>query len=80
MFADELLASPPLSKSGYATTAKVYIKCKKDTGILATYQQWMIKNNPVNEVKVIEEADHMAMMSKPEELSEIISEIAKTYA
>ncbi|KAG6481069.1 hypothetical protein ZIOFF_057665 [Zingiber officinale] len=80
MFADELLASPPLSKSGYASTAKVYIKCEKDIGLLATYQQWMIENNPVNEVKVIEEADHMPMLSTPEELSRIISEIVKTYA
>lgn len=58
----------------------MYIKCEKDTGILATYQQLIIENNPVNEVNVIEEADHMPMILKPEELSEIISEITKTYA
>ncbi|KAG6482607.1 methylesterase 1-like [Zingiber officinale] len=80
LFAKELESSSPLSASGYGSVAKVFVVCEKDEVLQASFQRWMIENNPVNEVRVIEEADHMAMMSTPEKLSQFISEIADKYA
>ncbi|XP_073103991.1 polyneuridine-aldehyde esterase isoform X3 [Elaeis guineensis] len=51
----------------------------EDLAITEKFQRWMIENNPVKEVKVIEEADHMAMLSRPKELCECLLEIVTTY-
>ncbi|KAG6486464.1 methylesterase 1-like [Zingiber officinale] len=80
LFAKELDSLSPLSASGYGSVAKVFVVCEKDEGLQASFQRWMIENYPLNEVRVIEEADHMAMMSTPEKLSQFISEIGDEYA
>ncbi|KAK1299913.1 putative methylesterase 19 [Acorus calamus] len=40
------------------------------------YQIWMLENYAVEAVKEIKGADHMAMLSKPKELFELLMEIA----
>lgn len=80
LFMKDLDSSPPLSASRYGSVAKVFVVCEKDEGLTATSQRWMIENYPVDEVRVIEEADHMAMLSTPEKLGQFISEIADKYA
>lgn len=78
LFVKDLDSSPP--ESGYGSVKKVFIVCEKDEGLTATFQRWIIENYPVDEVRVIEEADHMAMLSTPEKLGRFISEIADKYA
>ncbi|KAG6482610.1 hypothetical protein ZIOFF_059243 [Zingiber officinale] len=80
LFAKELESSSSLSASGYGSVAKVYVVCEKDEALQANFQRWMIENYPVNEVRVIEEADHMPMLSTPAKLSQYISEIADKNA
>ncbi|XP_038983632.1 salicylic acid-binding protein 2-like [Phoenix dactylifera] len=80
LFHEDLSSAPPFSKGRYGSVDVVYIICCQDLGITKDFQHWMIKNNPVKEVKVIEEADHMAMLSRPKELCKYLSEVIDTYA
>lgn len=49
-------------------------------GIIKEFQCWMIENYPVKEVMEIKGADHMAMFSKPQELTHRLLEIAHKHA
>lgn len=68
-----------VTKDNYGTVAKVYIVCQQDQVIKHDFQLSMIERNPTNEVKVIADADHMPMFSKPKELFAYLQEIAETY-
>ncbi|KAG0471650.1 hypothetical protein HPP92_016196 [Vanilla planifolia] len=70
---------PAFSLEGYGSVRKVYIVSQEDASISADFQRWMIQNNPVEEVMEIEGADHMAMLSKPEELCGCLENIVKNY-
>ncbi|CAN7016269.1 unnamed protein product [Brassica rapa subsp. trilocularis] len=59
-----------LTEEGYGSVTRVYIVCGQDKGISEEYQRWMIENFPVKEVMEIEDADHMPMLSKLQELSQ----------
>ncbi|KAI4325850.1 hypothetical protein MLD38_031214 [Melastoma candidum] len=66
-----------LSTERYGRVRKVFVVCEEDMVIKEDFQRWMIEKNPPEEVKVIEGADHMAMMSKPSELSSLLLDIAR---
>lgn len=68
-----------VTKDNYGTVAKVYIVCQQDKVIKHDFQLSMIERNPTNDVKVIPDADHMVMFSKPRELFAYLQEIAGTY-
>uniref|UniRef100_M4DMR2 AB hydrolase-1 domain-containing protein n=1 Tax=Brassica campestris TaxID=3711 RepID=M4DMR2_BRACM len=69
-----------LTEEGYGSVTRVYIVCGQDKGISEEYQRWMIENFPVKEVMEIEDADHMPMFSKPQELCDRLLKIADKYA
>ncbi|KAJ4965861.1 hypothetical protein NE237_017710 [Protea cynaroides] len=71
MFHDDLSNAKAFSEVGYGSVNRVYILCNKDLTIREDFQRWMIENNPVKEVMEIEDADHMPMMSKPNETSDL---------
>ncbi|CAK8539782.1 unnamed protein product [Lathyrus sativus] len=68
-----------VSKENFGAVAKVCIVCQQDKLSKYDFQMSMIEQNPVNDVKVIADADHMAMFSKPQELFAYFQEIAETY-
>ncbi|CAI8588804.1 unnamed protein product [Vicia faba] len=80
-FSDQELLQEKTSvtKDNYGIVAKVYIVCQQDKVIKHDFQLSMIERNPTNDVKVISDADHMAMFSKPQELFGYLQEIAETY-
>ncbi|KAL0917087.1 hypothetical protein M5K25_012131 [Dendrobium thyrsiflorum] len=78
LFQEDLKKAPILSKEGYGSVDKVYIICKQDAAITEDYQRWMISNNPVKEVMEIE-ADHMVMLSRPQELCKHLKSIFNKY-
>jgi len=80
-FADqELLGEKTrVTQNNYGTVAKVYIVCKQDKVLKHDFQLSMIERNPANDVKVIVDADHMAMFSKPRELFAYLQEISGAY-
>ncbi|KAK7252851.1 hypothetical protein RIF29_37093 [Crotalaria pallida] len=63
----------------YGTVAKVYVVCEQDKALKPDFQLSMVERNPTKDVKVIAEADHMPMFSKPQELFAHLQDIAKTY-
>ncbi|KAM0862627.1 hypothetical protein ACQ4PT_045142 [Festuca glaucescens] len=79
-FLEDLELQQPYSEDRYGSVRKVYIVCKEDLAIVEAYQRWMIENNPVQEVKELNGADHMAMLSRPDELAQCLADIAEKYA
>jgi len=68
-----------VTKDNHGTVAKVFIVCQQDQILKHDFQLSMIERNPANDVKVIIDADHMPMFSKPKELCAYLQEIAETY-
>ncbi|KAF0918960.1 hypothetical protein E2562_027511 [Oryza meyeriana var. granulata] len=79
MFVEDLQVQQPYSKERYGSARKVYIVCKQDLAIPEGFQRWMIENNPVDEVKEID-ADHVVMLSRPDELARCLADVAESYA
>ncbi|KAL5705056.1 (R)-mandelonitrile lyase [Ranunculus cassubicifolius] len=75
----EDLSVKRFSEEGYGTVKKAYIVCKDDQVVVEDFQQWMIKNIFVNEVKTIEGADHFPMFSKTQEVCHVLTELASKY-
>ncbi|KAK2372743.1 salicylic acid-binding protein [Trifolium repens] len=76
---EQLQEETRVTKDNYGTVAKVYIVCQQDNILKNDFQLSMIERSPTNDVKVIVDADHMPMFSKPKELFSYLQEIAKTY-
>ncbi|XP_050211999.1 salicylic acid-binding protein 2-like [Mercurialis annua] len=79
-FVYDLSKAKNFSTKGYGSVKRVYILCGEDKIITEEFQRWMIENHPVEEVIKIDDADHMAMFSKPKELGHRLLEIADKYA
>ncbi|KAF8051068.1 hypothetical protein N665_1809s0007 [Sinapis alba] len=77
---DNLSGTKPFTEQGYGSVPRVYIVCGEDNQISEESQRLMISNFPPNEVIEIKGADHMAMLSKPQELCKSLLAIANKYA
>ncbi|KAH6765440.1 methyl esterase 5, partial [Perilla frutescens var. hirtella] len=80
LFLEDLSKKSAFSKQGYGSVKKVYVVLKEDKAIPVNFQRWQIETIGVDEVKIIENADHMAMLSKPLHVYQHLLEIANTYA
>lgn len=80
MFVDDLRRQQPYTAARYGSVRKVFVVCKDDRAIVEGFQRWMIENYPVDEVKEIDGADHMALLSTPAELATCLADIAGKYA
>ncbi|XP_058745246.1 methyl jasmonate esterase 1-like [Vicia villosa] len=78
---EELFAKESkVSKDKNGSVAKVFIITKEDISLIDDLQMWMIeRSGPYVEVSVINDSDHMAMFSKPKELSSLLQQIADKY-
>lgn len=79
MFVEDLAAQQPFTAGGYGSVRRVYVVCSEDYGIVEGFQRWMVENNPVEEVREIA-ADHLVMLSRPDELARCLADIADKYA
>ncbi|KAF8765327.1 hypothetical protein HU200_008702 [Digitaria exilis] len=77
MFLEDLQVMEPFSKDRYGSVHKVYIIGNQDRALPEEFQRWMVSNNPVDEVKEIDGADHMAMLSTPDEVVQCIVDITE---
>ncbi|XP_073045372.1 methyl jasmonate esterase 1-like [Primulina eburnea] len=73
--APDLLKETRLSEENYGSVRRVYVICEQDYVLRKGFQEWMIENNPTHEVKMIHDADHMVMFSKPQELCLCLQQI-----
>lgn len=76
LFMEDLESMPAFSGDRYGSVPRFYILCCEDAAIVKDYQRWMIQNYPVKKVIEIERADHMAMLSTPQELYQSLLHIA----
>lgn len=76
---DLLREKTNVTRENYGTVAKVYVVCEQDKVLKHDFQLSMIERNPTNDVKVIADADHMPMFSKPKELFSCLQDIANAY-
>ena len=65
-----------LSRKRYGSIRRAFVVTSEDKLLKKEFQQLMIESNPPEEVKEIEGADHMVMMSKPLQLFTLIMSIA----
>ncbi|KAB5547743.1 hypothetical protein DKX38_011149 [Salix brachista] len=65
-----------VTKEKYGSVRRIYVVCDEEND---PKQTWMIENNPVDEVMVISDSDHMAMFSKPQELCSCLLDIGDRY-
>ncbi|KAI3452071.1 hypothetical protein Pfo_008736 [Paulownia fortunei] len=79
LFLEDLSKKSAFSKEGFGSVKRAYIVCTQDKGIPVNFQRWLIETIGVAQVKEIETADHMAMLSKPRELCQCLLEIANNY-
>ncbi|XP_012079567.1 methylesterase 10 [Jatropha curcas] len=78
-FLEDLAKESLLSEAKYGSIKRVFVLCKEDRVMKEEFVQWMIENSPADEVKIIDGADHMVMLSKTQELCKIFQEIAVKY-
>ncbi|KDP31869.1 hypothetical protein JCGZ_12330 [Jatropha curcas] len=65
LFQHDLSMAKEFSSEGHGSVRKVYIICEEDKAIPKEFQEWMIENNPVEEVIKMEGVDHMPTFCKP---------------
>ncbi|XAR57836.1 Polyneuridine-aldehyde esterase [Bertholletia excelsa] len=75
-FHEDLAKAEKFTNERYGSVTRVYILCANDNVIVKEFQRWMIENSGVTEVKEIDGADHMAMLSAPQQLSDHLLDIA----
>ncbi|KAI4376008.1 hypothetical protein MLD38_013809 [Melastoma candidum] len=80
LFTDENLSKVIRPTNGrYGRVKRAYIVSGRDLGMEVSFQEWMIQRNPPDEVLKVDDSDHMAMFSKPAELSALLLGIASRY-
>ncbi|XP_062156305.1 methyl jasmonate esterase 1-like isoform X2 [Alnus glutinosa] len=79
LFLQDLAMESLLTEEKFGSVSRVYIVCDKDELLKEDFQRWMIEKSPPKEVKSIAGADHMIMLSKPNELCLSLQQIAEKY-
>ncbi|KAK7386478.1 hypothetical protein VNO78_26738 [Psophocarpus tetragonolobus] len=79
LFIEDLSQQNFFSEERYGSVPVAFIVCTEDLGVPLSFQHWMIQNAGVSDVIVIKGADHMAMLSKPQELCDSLLQIASKY-
>ncbi|XP_027171956.1 polyneuridine-aldehyde esterase-like [Coffea eugenioides] len=74
---EDLAKEKPFSAEKYGSVKRAYIVCKEDKVLTSDFQHSLIENIEVTEVKEIKDADHMVMLSKPQELCQNLLDIAE---
>ncbi|XP_059623764.1 methylesterase 10-like [Cornus florida] len=80
LFKEDLGKESLLTEEKFGSVNRVFVVCGEDQLLKEEFQRWMIQNSPAKEVKLIAEAGHMVMLSKPKELCLCIQEIAEKYS
>ncbi|KAI6700117.1 hypothetical protein NL676_014441 [Syzygium grande] len=79
MFMEELADKSLIADERYGLVARVFVVCGDDKTMRVEFQRRIIDQNTPKAVKLIGDADHTAMLSKPHELCQCFDDIAKNY-
>jgi hypothetical protein len=77
---DATMNGAVLTAERYGAVRRVCVVAEDDAAWSAGFQRRMASWNPGTEVRGLQGADHMAMLSKPEELSKMLVEVADGYS
>ncbi|CAN0920291.1 Methyl jasmonate esterase 1 [Linum grandiflorum] len=66
-----------VTKEKYGSIPRVFVVC--DGEQKGAFQMWQVENNPPNEHILIEDSDHMIMLSRPGPLVDYILKVAAKY-
>ncbi|KAH7520120.1 salicylic acid-binding protein 2 [Ziziphus jujuba] len=80
LFVEDLSKAKKFSDHGYGSVTRVYVLNHEDKAIPEEFQRWMIDVSGLRNVVEISGADHMAMLSKPQEVCHTLLEIAHKYS
>ncbi|KAG5241362.1 salicylic acid-binding protein [Salix suchowensis] len=76
---ESLSKASKFTKERFGSVVRDYVVCTQDLLLIPSLQRFMIEHNDVKEVLEIP-ADHMAILSKPQELCQCILEFARKHA
>lgn len=80
LFIEDLSNMKNFSEEGFGSVEKVYVVCGEDKIITREFQQRMIKSSGgVREVVEMNDADHMPMLCKPQQLCKLLLQIASEF-
>ena len=65
-----------LTEERYGLVRRVFVEVEDDHGIPVEFQSHMVAQSPRIKVEEIAGADHMAMLSRPDQLVELLIRIA----
>lgn len=68
-----------LTQENYGSVRRIYVVLGDDELTNRPVEDFRLENYPPEEVKIIDGADHMAMLSKPQDLSSYFLDISKRY-
>lgn len=71
--------SKDFTKENYGSVRRFYIKLEDDNLINEPVERFRLENYPPEEVEIIHNADHMAMLSNPHDLSSCFLRISQKY-
>ncbi|XP_022740942.1 methylesterase 10 [Durio zibethinus] len=79
LFLEDLATENLLTEEKFGSVDRVFIELEDDEVMMEEFQRLMIQKSPAKEVKVIRGAGHMAMLSKPKELCQLLQETAEKF-
>jgi hypothetical protein len=77
---DEMLQRTVVTADRYGAVRRVCVVAEDDASWSAEFQRRMASWSPGTEVRNLQGADHMAMLSKPTDLSDLLVEVANKYS
>ncbi|CAK7344129.1 unnamed protein product [Dovyalis caffra] len=79
LFLESLSKANKFTSERFGSVLRDYVVCTEDLLVIPPFQRFMIEHNEVKEVMEIP-ADHMAIVSRPKELTQCILELARKHA
>ncbi|KAK6237588.1 hypothetical protein QUC31_003057 [Theobroma cacao] len=79
LFLDDLVTGNLLTQEKFGSVDRAFIVLEEDQVMMEEFQRLMIDNCSAKEVKVINGAGHMVMLSKPKQLCQLLQDIAEKF-
>ncbi|KAJ9540667.1 hypothetical protein OSB04_027173 [Centaurea solstitialis] len=78
-FLEDMNKESLVTQKKYGSIPRIYIVCEGDEIMNEEFQRFIVNDSPPDEVKSIPGAGHMVMLSKSQDLSRYLQEIAERY-
>lgn len=75
LFLEDLRKAKKFTPQRFGSVKRAYIVTNEDRALPTEFQEWLIQEIGVTNVAKIDGADHMAMISKPEEVHRCLLDI-----